>query len=83
MKTQLFKIGDLVLVLDDNLSGEVISISGNAITVMTEDGFELDFDEKELVKQADNKSFTNQIFDNKSLQSVVSEKEGKKRNTTG
>ena len=79
--TQLFKIGDSVLVLDEDLSGEIKSISGSNITVLTEDGFELVFDKKELVKQDAVKSFSEHIFKNDSLQRVVSEKESKKRKT--
>lgn len=45
-----FKIGDIVSVLDDNLSGKVIAITNSIITIETTDGFNLDFDNYELVK---------------------------------
>ena len=80
MTTQAFKIGDSVLVLDDDFSGEIISISKNTITILTEDGFELDFNTKELVKQEVDNTFAKHIFKNESFQDVVSEKEAKKQN---
>ncbi|MFD2824738.1 DNA mismatch repair protein MutS [Lacinutrix iliipiscaria] len=79
MTARIFKKGDSVLVLDDDFSGKVISISGNTITILTDDGFELDFDAKELVKQEVQQSFSKHIFKNESIQSVVSEKEIKRR----
>jgi hypothetical protein len=79
MKTQIFKIGDYVSVLDDVLYGQIISVSKDSATILTQDGFELDFYKKELVKQDDNKSFIKHIFKNDSIHAVVSEKEVKKR----
>lgn len=43
------KIGDKVSVLDDAISGVVTAIKGNEVTVMTTDGFELDFSKQELI----------------------------------
>lgn len=43
------KIGDTVLVLDDNISGEVAAINGEEITVKLPDGFCFQFQKKELV----------------------------------
>ncbi|MGY0392267.1 Smr/MutS family protein [Bizionia sp. KMM 8389] len=45
----MFKVGDKVAVLDDDLSGVVTKISGVLITIETLDGFELDFESHELV----------------------------------
>ena len=42
-------IGDKVSVLDDAISGVVAGIKGKNITILTTDGFELDFLEKELI----------------------------------
>ena len=50
MKTNIFNIGDKVAVLDENFNGIVISIKGNLIKVHTDDGFELEFLSKELIK---------------------------------
>ena len=74
-----FKVGDFVFVLDDDLSGEITSISNGVITILTEDGFELDFNNKELIKQEKSNPLNQNIFKNSSFQNVVSEKESKKR----
>ncbi len=43
------EIGDKVSVLDDDITGVVSQIRGKDITIVTTDGFELDFLEKELI----------------------------------
>ncbi|EGV43896.1 DNA mismatch repair protein MutS [Bizionia argentinensis JUB59] len=45
----MFKVGDAVAVLDDDLSGIITKIKGENITIETPDGFELDFEPRELV----------------------------------
>ena len=42
-------IGDKVSVLDDAISGVVTALSGNEVTIMTTDGFELNYLKKELI----------------------------------
>lgn len=39
-----FKLNDKVSVLDDDLSGHVIEISGDTITIETSSGFEMSFE---------------------------------------
>ncbi|WNH12041.1 DNA mismatch repair protein MutS [Thalassobellus suaedae] len=46
----VFKIGDHVMVLDENMSGVVKNIVGTSISIETEDGFLLDFKSDELIK---------------------------------
>jgi len=46
----LFKIGDKVEVLDDNLSGEVVAVSNSEVTIESEDGFMMKYAPNELVK---------------------------------
>jgi len=81
MKRTIFKIGDSVLVLDDDLSGHITAIDRDTITILTHDGFELNFNNRELVKLENQSTFSKDIFKNASLQRVVSEKESKKRET--
>ncbi|WP_223033524.1 Smr/MutS family protein [Hanstruepera marina] len=50
MKKNKLEIGDFVSVLDDDLSGTVTKMNNSNITIETVDGFNLDFDESELVK---------------------------------
>lgn len=73
-----FKIGDNVAVLDEDLSGVVKKVSGNKISIETEDGFLLDFEASALVKNKPS-TFKKDIFSHTSLNSVVSEKEQPKR----
>ncbi|MBU2940332.1 DNA mismatch repair protein MutS [Lacinutrix sp. C3R15] len=74
-----FKVGDFVFVLDDDLSGEIVRVSGDKITILTKDDFELDFNSNEVVKQENTNTLKHNVFTNASLQHVVSEKETKKR----
>lgn len=45
------KIGDSVSVIDDNLSGKIISIKGKKVTIEDEHGFPYEYDAAELVAQ--------------------------------
>lgn len=74
-----FKIGDYVLVLDEDLSGVVKQISGDTISIETEDGFLIDFESHELVKKEKKQSLKSDIFSHSSFSAVVSEKETPKR----
>ncbi len=73
----MFKVGDKVEVLDDVLSGIVKSINNSRITIVTEEGFDLDFDSSELV--VIKKTELNQhSFNNVDLRTYKLEKEDKK-----
>ena len=74
-----FKINDAVAVLDDDLSGTITSIQGSEITVATSTGFDLVFDSNELVKIKENLMGVHSLFSNTSLDSVLTDKESKKR----
>ena len=74
-----FDINDTVAVLDDDLSGTITKIEGFEITVATTNGFELIFQANELVKIKDSQLMSRSLFSSKSLESVLSEKEIKKR----
>ena len=74
-----FEVNDSVAILDDNLSGVITKIEGSEITVATANGFELAFQANELVKINDSQLMTRSLFSSKSLESVLSEKETKKR----
>ncbi len=45
-----YKIGDVVVVLDDVIKGRVIKVYSSKIDIETEDGFIMKFNESELVK---------------------------------
>ena len=74
-----FEINDTVSVLDDDLSGIITNIEGSEITVATTNGFDLKFESNELVKIKDPRMMSRSLFSSKSLESVLSEKETKKR----
>lgn len=77
---RLFKEGDRVEVLDEMLSGVVVSVSGKEITIETEDGFVMQFTENELVKRPNTDDIR---VTNYEVAKVKAEKEiGKKRKTT-
>lgn len=46
----MIQVGDKVSVLDEDISGEVIAVSKDEAVITSEDGFELSFPIKELVK---------------------------------
>ena len=72
----LFKQGDSVLVLDDDLSGIVSSVKGNLIVIITDDDFEMEFASSELVLIDSTLSKRDFIPDD--LLGVLSEKADKK-----
>lgn len=70
--------GDKVAVLDENLEGKVISISGNEVEIETTEGFLLSFQERELVKIGS--SFPDVLpRDVNDLSEVIKEKESSKK----
>jgi len=70
-----FKIGDSVMVLDEDMSGTIRSISGDDVTIETEDGFSLRFNVSELIKQKTSNRLKQQLFVNTHINDVISEKE--------
>ena len=69
-----FKIGDKVSVLDEDISGIISRMDNNTIFIETDDGFELEFSEHELIKEA-SKSIKSEVFSEYSPNEVISEKE--------
>jgi dsDNA-specific endonuclease/ATPase MutS2 len=69
-----FKAGDKVAVLDDSFSGVVKGYKNNKAVIETTDGFELSFEESELVKIQDTSDLKS-FFSTQSLSSVLREKE--------
>ncbi|CAM3887123.1 Smr/MutS family protein [Flavobacterium cucumis] len=77
---QKFEIGDKVAVLDDDISGVVIKVQNNEISVETTDKFVMTFFVNELVK-INNSNELSGFFSTQSLGSVLKDKEEpKKRN---
>ncbi|NCT18425.1 MAG: DNA mismatch repair protein MutS [Flavobacteriaceae bacterium CG_4_8_14_3_um_filter_34_10] len=72
-----FKIGDTVSVLDEAIEGRVLQIVANRIHVLTEDGFSIEYSEKDLVKIENAKEFSK--LSSISKQEFINEKEVPKR----
>lgn len=70
-----FKIGDTVLVLDEDISGIVRKIVNDSISIETSDGFILDFKIYELIKAKSEKLSITELFSNSNINDVISEKE--------
>jgi dsDNA-specific endonuclease/ATPase MutS2 len=76
--TQKFEIGDKVAVLDDDISGVVIKVQNNEISVETTDNFVMTFFVNELIK-INNSNELSGFFSSQSLGSVLKEKEEPKK----
>ena len=74
----MFKIGDKVAVLDDDMEGVIKRIEGNSVTLLTSEGFELDFQMRELILLNKDIKIENNIF-NSDIQQVKSLKEQSKK----
>ncbi len=70
----MFKIGDSVTVLDDSFNGKVKGFKNGGVIIETEEGFELEFDAKELVKITDTSALKG-LFGKQNIQAVLKEKE--------
>ena len=73
-----FEIGDKVAVLDDDISGVVIKVQNNEISVETTDNFVMTFFVNELVK-INNSNELSGFFSTQSLGSVLKDKEEPKK----
>ncbi len=75
------KIGDTVETIDDDISGIVTKVSDNTITIEDTDGFEFQFEAKELMLSNNENTIANAIYDS-DIEAVIKEKETKKRRNT-
>lgn len=75
------KVGDKVLVLDDDFSGVVTDVKDATVTIETEDGFLLNFEKNELVVQQTD-SIIKHALNNKQIGDVIAEKEYVKKKTS-
>ncbi|MCX7550431.1 Smr/MutS family protein [Xanthomarina sp. F2636L] len=75
----MFKVGNKVSVLDEDLTGFIVKIVGDTITVEDVHGFEMDFNKKELVLIKNKSDLKSKSFVDVSFNEVLSEKEEQKR----
>ncbi|GAA0724175.1 hypothetical protein GCM10009430_28450 [Aquimarina litoralis] len=79
----MIKIGDFVSVLDEPISGKVISINGDQITIASTDGFNMHFMKNELVlEESDNSLVPSYEEVQKNLQHKEVYRKKPKRNIT-
>ena len=72
-----FKIGDTVEAIDEAISGKIINVKGNMITIETSDGFPIEFSVNNLMLQR-TAALEGDLFATTSLEEAVSVKESKK-----
>ncbi len=73
------KVGDTVETLDDDITGKVIEVSENTITIESNDGFEFQFQPSELIVIQPNESIDFSSLD-QNLADIKLEKSVSKRN---
>jgi dsDNA-specific endonuclease/ATPase MutS2 len=74
------KIGDRVSVVDDVLSGIVVEMGEDGVTVETDDGFRLQFEVAELV--VENKKLSGRELLTRDVSEIISEKKSKTKRKT-
>jgi len=70
----MFAKGDKIAVLDDAINGVVLKKIGSQVTILTSDGFELNYHEKELILTESNTDFM-QIIAKTNFTQIAKEKE--------
>jgi len=70
------KIGDKVSALDEDVSGEIIAVNSDEITILDSDGFECQYAEKELVIV--NSHLSEDDFNPTNISEILSEKQSRK-----
>ena len=74
----MFRPGDKIAVLDEDLEGKVLAVNGSDVEIETTEGFVLSFDQKDLVKME--KPLPNILPDDvDNFQEVLKEKESSKK----
>ena len=73
------KVGDAAAVLDEAITGVIIKVDGNTITLKTDDGFMLTFNKNELVKIDKHMERLKDVFNSHDFKTVLVNKEGFKK----
>lgn len=67
------KVGDTVSALDEDITGEVVKIDGDSVTIES-DGFEMEFLKRELIVEKSS-SLGQPLFQNTDIDEVIKQKE--------
>lgn len=70
-------INDKIDVLDDDISGVILEIQGDTVTILCDDGFEMDVDVSQIV--VIDHQLSKNIFSKHSPQSILTQKEETKK----
>lgn len=70
------KIGDKVSVLDEDISGKIMAITGDMVTIEDGDGFEIQYTKKELITE--NEEVSDYDLTPHNISEIISEKQSKK-----
>lgn len=73
------KINDKIAVIDDAITGVITAIEGEQVTILTTDGFEIQFSKNEIVVMNDN--FLNTEINSMNMDGILSEKQSHKKPT--
>ncbi len=74
------KIGDNISVLDEDISGEIVAITGDIVTIVDQDGFEIQYSKKELVMEEGD--ISNYDLTPHNISEIISEKQFKKNSNS-
>ena len=69
-----FKLGDTVVVLDEDLTGVVRAVHDTYVSIETEDGFVLDFPYAALIPKPKDKAFHSDLMSSDEVADVIAQK---------
>lgn len=74
-----YKKGDIVSVLDEDITGTVLKVEGETLTIETTDGFPLEFNINEVVRLKNTGVFLNTVLETKNINAIAATKDETKR----
>jgi Smr domain len=74
------KTGDKVSAIDDTVTGVITRMEGKVITILTDDGFELEYSEKELIMVEN--LISDELLNFDQISGIIAEKDEKKPKKT-
>ncbi len=69
----MFEIGDKVTFIDEAIDGIVKSVSGESLTITTEDGFDMDCTSKEIIKRGGFEDEMSSFIDDRTFDRIMKE----------
>ena len=78
----MFEIGDKVTFIDEAIDGIVKSVSGESLTITTEDGFDMDCTSKEIIKRGGFEDEMSSFIDDRTFDRIMKENSMDKQRTS-